>query len=419
MKLFSKYNRLNIAATICIFIIGSCTFYFLLRYILVHQVDEALDTEKEEIFAYLDMHHSLPEIVNTEDQLIVYRNSNKLYKPQYYNYYVEKSGHGETFRQLKFSVNVHDKYFTITVSKSLEETEALLQIIIGVTVCMIALILLVGYFINRRVLNKLWQPFYDTIQKVQTYNISEKREISLAKTGIEEFTLLNQSISEMTRRVQSDYQSLKEFTGHAAHEIQTPLAIIRNRMDMIIQDEIVLINHTQQIVDIEKAVSRLSKLHQSLLLLTKVEHRQFILNEQVKLNGLIEDKIAEFRDLIDSRSITVKTHLEPVSVLFHQQLAEIVVSNLLNNAVRYNRTGGNIEIILEPGKLEIANTSNLLKISQEKLFQRFYRDPDVGEEGTGLGLTIVKQICEMAGYTLKYDFVSDRHIFSIAFQQST
>ncbi len=162
---------------------------------------------------------------------------------------------------------------------------------------MIGLILLTGYLINRIVIRRLWKPFYQTIGKVKTYHLTDQELLKLETVDIEEFSLLNQSINEMMERIQHDYGSLKNFTGQAAHEMQTPLAIIRTKLDTLMQNESLLEKNAQHITDIEKAVQRLSRLHQSLLLLTKVENRQFALNEEVRLDTIIKDKCAEYAEM--------------------------------------------------------------------------------------------------------------------------
>ncbi len=288
MKLFDKYNRLNITATILTFIVGSCTFYFLLHYILIHQLDETLQTEQQEIFSYVSTHNRLPEIIRTKDQYTTYEpaagKSATLFR------YVRNTDHkGEDeLREIQFSVLAGGSYYTVKVDKPLEETEALLQVIIGVTVAMIALILLLGYLINAIMIRKLWRPFYRTIDKVKNYHLADQEALSLEEVNVDEFSLLNRSINEMIDRIQQDYGSLKNFTGQAAHEMQTPLAIIRARLDTLVQNEALLEKNVQHITDIEKAVQRLSRLHQSLLLLTKVENRQFILNEEISLDTVVK-----------------------------------------------------------------------------------------------------------------------------------
>ena len=300
----------------------------------------------------------------------------------------------------------------VTVDKPLEQTEALLQTIIAVTISMIAMILLVGYFINTTVVRRLWKPFYKTIKAVETYHLSDNSALNLGDTDIEEFSLLNKSINEMMDRIHKDFSILKDFTGQAAHEMQTPLAIIRSKLDMLIQNEALLEKGSQNVSDIEKAVQRLSRLHQSLLLLTKVENRQFLLNEPVQLDSVILEKCAEYDEMTEALQLTIAVELAPTVVLFHYHLADILVNNLINNAIRYNVAGGLIDIMLHNKELTVSNTSGGDKLDAGKLFKRFYRGNN-SQDGTGLGLSIVKQICELAGYDITYRYAERKHTFAI------
>lgn len=415
MKLLDKYSRLNITATILTFIIGSCTFYFLLNFILIRELDERLQAEQQEIQAYVNAHNSLPDIVRTKDQFTLYEQANSKSNTTFSSLKVRQNKDREDYREIKFSVLVGGKYYLVTVGTPLEETEALLQVIIGVTIAMIGIILLIGFLINRIVIRRLWKPFYETIEKVKAYHLADQETLKLEKTGIDEFSLLNLSINEMVERIQQDYGSLKNFTGQAAHEMQTPLAVIRTKLDTLMQNEAVLEKNAQHILDIEKAVHRLSRLHQSLLLLTKVENRQFILNETISLDKIINDKCTEYAEMADAMQLKINLSLQPTYLLFHQQLAEILISNLLNNATRYNKPGGKIDIILKDNILSISNTSDNGQLDNTRLFKRFYRDT-TSSEGTGLGLSIVKQICDMAGYAISYRFLEGRHDFIINFK---
>jgi signal transduction histidine kinase len=417
LKLLDKYSRLNITATILTFIIGSCTFYFLLNYILIRELDERLQAEQQEILAYVNTHKSLPDIVRTKDQFTLYEQAVAKVNTEFTTVKLKQNNEQEDYREIKFSLLARDKYYQVTVGTPLDETEALLQVIICVTIAMIGIILLIGFLINRIVIRRLWKPFYSTIESVKNYHLSEQQTLKLERTDIDEFSLLNQSINEMVDRIQQDYGSLKNFTGQAAHEMQTPLAVIRTKLDTLMQNEAVLEKNAQLITDIEKAVHRLSRLHQSLLLLTKVENKQFLLNEKINLDKIVTDKYEEFGEMASAMNLSIKLHIEPVVLLFHQQLAEIIISNLLNNAIRYNRPSGEIEISLNDTLLTVSNTSDKGKLDSTKLFKRFYRDAD-SSEGTGLGLSIVKQICDMAGYSITYSYYEARHEFKLNFNQS-
>ena len=414
MKLLARYSRLNITATILTFIVGSCTFYFLLNYILIRELDERLLAEKQEIEAYVAAHNVLPDIVHTRDQFTLYEPGSPGLSTSFQSVKLRQNNEAEDFREIRFGISAAAKNYQVTVGTPLDETEALLQVIIVVTIAMIGLILLIGLLINRIVIRRLWKPFYETIDQVKTYHLADQELLKLNSTEIEEFSLLNQSINEMVDRIQQDYSSLKNFTGQAAHEMQTPLAIIRTKLDTLMQSDVVLEKNAQHILDIEKAVHRLSRLHQSLLLLTKVENRQFILNEKVLLNIIITDKCDEYAEMVTVMKLNVHTDLQSVTLLFHNQLAEILVSNLLNNALRYNIIGGAIKITLKENVLTISNTSDSTSLDTSRLFKRFYRDSSVSE-GTGLGLSIVKQICDMAGYTISYRYSAGMHEFVINF----
>jgi two-component system sensor histidine kinase QseC len=419
MKLFTRYNRLNIMATVMVFMVGGFTFYLLLHYILVQQVDSTLQSEQQEIYQYVKIHGDLPEILNTKDQHEVY--SKGVPVPEGYGTVNYKSnGHEKKlYRDIRFNIDVKGETYGVIVSKPLRKTQLLLNLIIFVTLAMIALILVTGLLINRRILNNIWRPFYDTVRQVKQYNLSAPDAVTLQTTDIEEFELLNDSITAMMDSVQQDYQALKKFTGHAAHEMQTPLAVIRTRMDMLMQQENLLNEYGPGIAEIEQAVQRLSRLNQSLLLLTKVENRQFALNEEVQIDEVVESKCVEFAEMMQERKISLSLSVTPFSVRFHRQLAEILAGNLVNNAMRYNKHSGAIVVTLDNGLLTIANTSNLPALEQEQVFQRFYRHSDVKAEGNGLGLSIVKQICDFAGFMVNYTYSDDMHIFCVNFNAST
>jgi len=415
LKLFAKYNRINIAATIIIFLAGSCTFYFLLRYILVHQLDETLHAEQQEVVEYVAAHHQLPDVSNSKGQHISFVRTAYIAKAHHFSSLQDYDHGRQWYREIAFGVDINGTYYLATVSKPLEETEDLLQIIISVTIAMIALVLLVAYAINRRVLGKLWQPFYFSIEKMRSYDVNKDSSIDLPTTNIDEFRLLNESATAMTERIQTDYRSLKEFTGQAAHEMQTPLAIIRTRLDMLIQNEDLAGRNQQQLLDIERSVSKLSRLYQSLLLLTRIENRQFALNENVALDKILNEKMQEYAELAEAKQLKIKLSVLPYTICFHPLLADIIVSNLINNAIRYNIPNGHIDISLQQGVLTIANTSEISALDEQKVFQRFYRHQQARPDGNGLGLSIVKQICDLGSFSLQYQYDNEEHQFSIKF----
>lgn len=415
MKLFVKYNRINLSATITVFLIGSFAFYFMLRYILINQLDHSLESEHQEALAYLSNHGTLPEIENTKNEYTTYTKVNAPQRLTFRSVSISVYNKREWVRNISFTTKVGGDYYLVSVNILLEETEDLLQAIIGISIGMIALILLITLLINRQIISRMWQPFYQSIEKVKNYNLASQQPIDLPVPKVDEFYLLNQSIRNMTERIQKDYQSLKDFTGYAAHEMQTPLSVIRTKLDLLMQNESFLQQSPQYITDIENAIIKLSRLYQSLLLLTKVENKQFVLNEKIDLKEIVDERCAQNADLAAARNIKLSVDTISYPIVFHHQLAEIIVNNLLNNALRYNNTGGVIDVSLRTGRLTVANTSAIPPLDSDQLFTRFYRHSDTKADGNGLGLSIIKQICDWAQYPVSYSYSAGVHCFTIQF----
>ncbi len=415
MKLFTKYNRINITATIIIFLAGSVAFYFVLDYVLIRQLDASLRSEKQEITEYIQLHQQLPEIQNTKEQWIqITKASQPIYNSitKTIPAYNKSENEREYIRQLIFMVTVNKENYLVAVNKSETETDELLKLIIPLTLSMVALILLFNYLINRRLITSIWQPFYNTINNIKDY-AANQQSLTLSKEPIDEINLLNESLNKMTEQIHKDFYALRSFTENASHEMQTPLAIIRTKVESLYQlaegKEIMM----QQLLSIEDACLKLSKLHQSLLLLTKLENKQFILNELIQLKSILEQKCEERTELLESKHIKLQIDAANFEIHFHQHLAEILISNLLNNAIRYTAIGGTISISLYQKQLIVSNTGTTGSLDLDKVFTRFYKASDTG---TGLGLSIIKEICTSAGFSISYVYEKNMHHFIIGFQ---
>ncbi|MFC4232199.1 sensor histidine kinase [Parasediminibacterium paludis] len=418
MKLSTKYNRINIISSILIFLVGCLVFYFVLSYVLIRQLDKSLRSERTEILLYTKEHTELPEIVNTTEQQIRFEPSTTfISKPIFASkkIWVPREKEFELLRTLTFGINVGGKNYTAIVTKSQVEAEELLKLMIVIATIMIGITIIANFTINRIILKKLWQPFYCTVANISAFQLSKKQALQLPVTKIEEFDLLNSSFNTMAKTVVTEYDTLKEFTSNAAHEMQTPLAVIANTTDALMQDDMVLENHHQSIAIIEQSVSKLSKLHQSLLLLAKIENQHFSLTETVHWHDLIAQKLQELQELITAQKIHLHTHIEPQSTQFHTHLADIIISNLLNNAIRYNIQNGSISVQVMNNQLVVSNTSLLPDLDASKVGNRFYRHPATKLNGNGLGLSIIKQICEVANYRFQYSYIAQQHIFTISF----
>jgi signal transduction histidine kinase len=416
MKLFSKYNRINVVSTVIIFLIGCIAFSLLLRYVIINQVDEDLKIEKNEIETYVNHFNQLPSVIEVKDQYTTYEviqkplsQQNKVFNNEVYD---KRTQEKELRRTIEFNINVNNKWYLVAVSKSLQNADKLIQSIIIITVALILLILGATFIINRIVLKKLWRPFYATLQQMQQFNLSDLQKINFDTTGIDEFNYLNTTLEKTLGKAQSDYQLLKEFTENASHELQTPLAVIQAKLDILIQNEKLSESESQAIQGAYNAVQGLNKLNQSLLLLAKIENKQF--NEQTKIDvkALLQNKTNQFSELWKNRVIDVRTNLSNKIITGNEYLIEILLNNLLSNATKHNKENGLIEIILNDN-LQITNTGVMHSLDAKQLYKRFSKQNNTAESH-GLGLSIIGEICKVSGYNCMYNFRKpDLHSFTI------
>jgi signal transduction histidine kinase len=427
MKLLAKYNLVNLATTIIVMLITGIIYYMAISLILTKQLDKDLVVEENEIFEYVNLNHQLPQVFESNDQQItfteatpgsvtrqfintVYRNKKEEHpgKRRHRRHEEYESGRG-----LISSVTVGNKYYKIQIVESKVETEDLIQIIFGITAGVILLLLITLFVINRLLLNRLWQPFYNLLKELRLFNVADNKDIPLVKTAIDEFDELNQAIIGMSARVKSDYKDLKTFTENASHELLTPIAVINSKLDTLIQTASFTPQQSKLLNDLYSAVSRLTRLNQSLLLLVKIENKLVEGNQLVNLNESVEEMLVLFEEIFQDKELKVNCELADKELQANPYLIDILLNNLLINAIRHNYNGGSINIKLTSEHLIIQNTGEKTALRDDQIFTRFHKSSS--SEGSGLGLTISRQICENLNFTLNYSFEGIYHTFTVKF----
>jgi signal transduction histidine kinase len=309
------------------------------------------------------------------------------------------------FRVLTFQVRIADRPQWITLRKSLLETKDILQVLFGTMATVLALLLLGVVVLNRWLSRWLWRPFQQTLAALRGYTLQRQPALALPATDIDEFAELNQALAQMSARLETDYRVLKEFTENAAHETQTPLSIMQAKLEQLMQLPALADGDAAPLLsDLYGATLRLSRLHHGLTLLSKIENRQFASATAVQLDKLITDKTALLHDFIDAKQLQLQLQLWARPTLqLNPALADSLVGNLLQNAVKHNYPGGTLTVTLTLRALEVVNTGPPLPPgSPEQFFGRF-RKLHATSDSPGLGLSIVEQICQFYGYTLHYE----------------
>jgi len=320
----------------------------------------------------------------------------------------------DRFRGLVTNIEINNKNFIITIETNVEESEETV-VYIAVVTFFLFLILVVGFWVlNKRLSQKLWKPFKNTLQKLKSFQLNNHTKIQFSETDIIEFQELNTALDKLLQHSIATYKSQKEFTQNASHELQTPIAIIKNKLDVLLQDKSLTDNHYDTIEEINLTLSRMSRINKNLLLLAKIENRQFQDVQEFHLPEIIENSITELEDFISDKNIEINTELsENVKIKSNQTLTEILISNLLLNAVRYSESGSIVTVKSTNNKLIISNNGNQA-LDKSVLFDRFKKISSESK-GSGLGLAIVKEICNNNGWQIDYEFENNQHHFILEF----
>lgn len=397
-------------------------YYFISR-IIYNKTDDTLITEKELIEEQIANSDHLPDFsvlfghqieVTIYDKVIQRKESIK-------DTLILDSSSGETrpYRYLSTTDTKNNKTYSIDIYKPLLETNQLVaDILIVLTIMFFSLLIaliVVNYFISR----SIWHPFHKTLEELKKFNVESGKTLNIDKTSIAEFRQLNKALFQMSLRIKRDYLNLKEFTENVSHEIQTPLAIIRSKLELLIQNEKLDEQQMQMIQTIYESTSRLSRLNQALNLIAKIENNQFQQSEPCDISKLIDKYLIALDDLINEKQLAIEKNTDGKVLLnLNPMLAEILLSNLISNAIKHNTPKGRIEITISPESLVISNTGEKPEVNTSDLFQRF-RKANKNSNSLGLGLAIVHKIVKHYCFDISYDYNSNYHVITIYFENNS
>lgn len=282
------------------------------------------------------------------------------------------------------------------------------------TVLFFALLLTGFIFLNRRISQRLWQPFYDSLAKIKNFSLEQNKPVVFEKAAIDEFAELNQSLDKLITGNITAYTQQKEFAENASHELQTPLAIVQSKLELLMQSQQLTTEQYNIIEDALKALSRVSRVNKNLLLLTKIENSQYMEKDAIEVTELLTHLIPQFETIAAGKQIKFITQLQPaVTIIGNRALVEILLNNLITNAIRHSAAGSEIILQLTHNSFIISNPGNR-SLQTEQLFKRF-ATATIQQPGTGLGLAIIKQICNRYNWLIQYTFNNGQHVFSLVF----
>jgi signal transduction histidine kinase len=420
MKLITRYNRFNLPVLLLLFFISSIASYFLIRQVLLNELDKNIIHTMNSIKKYVQEQKKIPEIIPLTSQVVEINKVNAPFADTGFQtinpdpaYPMQHHLH----RKLVFQLQQNQSFYRVSISSPLEGAKHLTILLLKITIFTTFLIILVSIFISRFILSKLWLPFYESLDVLRNFRIDNPTPLSFPATTTDEFKFMIESLKAATNKEAETYQSLKEFTENASHEIQTPLAIIRSKLDIIIQNEDLSEQDSEISKSVYSAIDKLSRLNKSLLLISKIGNSQFVIKKNINLAEKVREKLSQFEELWFSSNIKVESKIIDTAIIMNEELIDILLNNLLSNATRHNMENGKINIELQPGSLSVINTGAQIALDQKRIFKRFYK-ANQHSENNGLGLSIIKQICDVSDIDLVYSFSFNMHSFKLTWISS-
>ncbi len=420
MKLLSRSIRSYLFYSIGILIISLPIFYFATKHLIDRDVDNSLKAQRTEIIAQINRMANRdpfelldifgPDIVF--NRINIYRSHDSLYTVQKPNPVTQKP---ISYRILESNVLIGGAPYKIVLQNSLVNSEDLMKNIL--LIILLLLVFIVGglLVINRIISGKLWRPFYQTLQSLRNFRVDGSKTLSLPQTEIEEFADLNQVAETLTTTNKKLFKSQKEFTENASHEMQTPLAVLQGKLELLMQTNPITEEQASLISDMADASRRMHRLNKSLLLLTRIDNDQFADKEQLAVDEALRKFISQFTPVAAQRNISIEHSInDNFSIITNTSMFEILVSNLLSNAIRHNVENGKIIVRLENRTLKIQNTGKDQALDSSRIFTRFHKDSS-DPHSIGLGLEIVRKICSLNGFDLQYSFKNQLHSFTVKF----
>lgn len=310
-----------------------------------------------------------------------------------------------------------ERYMELVVYTPTIEKLDLLRAILGWIIFLYVLLLLIVLSINIWVFRKNMKPLYVLLKWLDSSQLGKKNGPLENTTKITEFRKLNAATMAFAERGEKLFEQQKTFIGNASHEMQTPLAICRNRLEMLMEDETLTEHQLNELIKTHQTLENLTRMNRSLLLLCKIENGQFADTCSVCLNDILAHYLDDYKEVYAYRNITVTVTTDSsFCVEMNDSLVSVLVTNLLKNSFVHNIDGGFIYIKITANTFEISNTGEK-PLDRERIFERFYQGQKK-EGSTGLGLALVDSICKANHLTIDYTYVENRHIFTISKQNS-
>lgn len=418
MKLSHYISLRYIGMAACVILLSVPVFYYTMKHLMYSSLDRAMQEQKTWISHKLKT--SAPEqVAQADSNVLIVPAVQVLAVEKIYNQmvYVPRRSSLVLHRVLEFNAVAQGRIYRVRIQKSLLETRAILRGIILLQSAVFLLLILGMMLINRQVNRRVWMPFYHTLTRLKNYRVDRHDSLNLPAHAISEINRLNQSLNHLTQHNHHLYMAQKEFTEDASHELQSPLASMQANLDLLWQTSPLNEHQIKLLDNITRAVSRMNRFNRALLMLAKITNNQYADKIAVDIDAVVENALAQLDDAMRQKRIALTVNrLSSVVVMADKTLMELLVNNLIYNAVRHTSPHGHIAVEIFDDTFCVKNTAQDGALNAEKLFRRFQKQTD-DADSIGIGLEICKKICDFYDFIILYSFENKHHVFSVRFSR--
>ena len=403
MSVSIKYytNRFLVITILIIIAVWALLFYAFMMDEVYDNVDDGLKNQKIEIIREAFKNPSILEenrnyginqfrILPTSDSEGL--DKNHFSREFMYMPYDEED---EPYRVLKTGFYSKDgtPYSLEIRTSTVEEDDYSINLGIALTVLYLVIVLSI-LVVNYYVMSRAWKPFQEILANLSRYRFGHSKSFEPIPTKVKELEELNGQIVNMISRNEEVFAGQKRFLENASHELQTPLAITISKLELLMQEGALDESQLVRVSEAKQSLHRMVALNKSLLMLSRIDNNQYSEMQEVNFNEVLRNLLHDMEDIIDYKGIEVELNEQGnFETEFNADLAQIMLSNLIRNAIKYNSSPGRIWIQITDSTIDIANSSNSGALNPAYIFERFHKGSQ-DNNSNGLGLSIVQSILE-------------------------
>lgn len=419
MKLLHyTYRKLSLLLFLLMAVWGVLFFYAIIDEVM-DETDDTLENQAQ-ILIKKTLHD--PSLLNTEGTLMSFYSFRPIsekeglhYKVVFYDstIYVEIEDEHEPVRAIRTAFRMSDgQFYELTLMISVLERDDMVEAMLWYLGALFLLFLICTSIGIRVVLKGVFRPLHKLLDWLQSIHPGTEVPVLDNPTKIGEFRQLSDAAVDMGNRSFNAYQGQKQFIENASHELQTPLAIARGKVELLAESEGLTEQQMKELDEIYSTLGRAVKLNKSLLLLSRIENGQYTEVEDVSVNEILDNLLPDLMDIYEHKHVRLicEQGEQPFVIRCNHSLAQILISNLVKNALLHNQERGELQILTTLNSLVIKNTGDM-PLDSEKLFRRFYRGTEGKKDSTGLGLAIARSIALSASLKLTYEWQNGMHCF--------